>query len=328
MLDTKGDVTVKMAARWVSKYQHAPLWDRLGEAEYKELHDHIAPLVTPDDDDDSAAQRFDALMVNLQLAKALARADEPSYHQKLETIAGRLLEKQNIPEIAQRRPLLQRMQDPDFYRDQRQRQLDEIRREIRGLIQYHDTADQAPVYTNFEDTISTSLREPGALPRMSAEVYRRRVAEYLRQNTDQLVIRKLMSNTPITRHELASLEALLFDGAERGTLADFEASVGEEPVVGHPLLSFVRSIVGLDPLAVDAVFAGFIAEQGLTAAQIRFIDQIKQHLQRAGLLEPRALFRDPYTALDAKGVAGVFGQAQVRVLVGKVRGVNAGVEVA
>ncbi len=151
---------------------------------------------------------------------------------------------------------------------------------------------------------------------MSAEHYRRRVAEYLRQNTDQLVIRKLMSNTPITRHELASLEALLFDGAERGTLADFEASVGQEAVVGHPLLSFVRSIVGLDLLAVDAVYAGFIAEQGLTAAQIRFIDQIKQHLQRAGLLEPRALFRDPYTALDAKGVAGVFGQAQVRELIG------------
>lgn len=61
----------------------------------------------------------------------------------------------------------------------------------------------------------------------------------------------------------------------------------------------------------------------MNAAQIRFIDQIKQHLQRNGLLAPAALFRDPYTHYGG-GLSGVFDQGQSAKIVRLLRGVEAG----
>ncbi len=318
-LAVRGDIKVKLARRWVDKYVEVSRWGTLGEDELRELNEHIAVLVDPDDRD-SDAQRFDALMVNLQLAKALAQSSEASYYQSLERIALALGDKASIPEVATRLPLIRRMQDPSFYKEQRQHQLEGIRTEIRGLIQYLDSVQREPVYTDFEDTLSYSLRENTSPPRMTADIYRRRVEEFVRKNSDVFAIQKLRSGKPLSANELKQLEAILFDGEDRGTADDF-AEVVEEENLGS-LTGFIRGIVGLDREAVDALFAEFVNTQQLSATQIKFIDQIKQNLERNGQLAPRQLFNDPYTSVHPQGLGGVFDDAQQARIVALVREVS------
>ena len=96
------------------------------------------------------------------------------------------------------------------------------------------------------------------------------------------------------------MEAILF--AENGpcTREDFQRTYGDQP-----LGELIRRIVGLDRNAAKEAFAAFLAEGALTADQIRFIDQIIEHLVRNGVMHPEALYESPFTDMHYEGLDGV-----------------------
>jgi type I restriction enzyme R subunit len=74
---------------------------------------------------------------------------------------------------------------------------------------------------------------------------------------------------------------------------------------------FVRSLVDLDRSAAQQALAGFLDGKALTASQIEFIQMIIENLTKTEVVEVSRLYEAPYTKLSAKGVEGVFREADV-----------------
>ena len=89
----------------------------------------------------------------------------------------------------------------------------------------------------------------------------------------------------------------------------------------------MRQIVGLERNAAKEAFGEFLASATLSADQIRFIDQIIDHLTQNGIMEPAALFEPPFTDQSAQGVVGVL-PAQAAQLVQVIERINANALVA
>jgi len=58
---------------------------------------------------------------------------------------------------------------------------------------------------------------------------------------------------------------------------------------------FVRSLVGLDRAAAQAVFADFLAGKVLGANQIHFVNLMVEHLTEHGVMDPALLYESPFT---------------------------------
>jgi type I site-specific restriction endonuclease len=87
-------------------------------------------------------------------------------------------------------------------------------------------------------------------------------------------------------------------------------------------------------LVVEAAFQAFFARPDvrvvpvtLSADQIRFIDQIIDHLTQNGMMDPHALFEPPFTDLSDQGVMGVLPD-QADKIVQVIQRINANVLVA
>ena len=152
--------------------------------------------------------------------------------------------------------------------------------------------------------------------------YKDRVETYLRNNKDQIVIRKITHNEPITVAELNQLEEILFDHQMCGTREEFIQEYGEQP-----LGKFIRSILGLDITAANNLFAEFLSTGSLRAEQITFINNIINFLIKNGTIEKAMLFEPPFTELHQDGVIGIFDDAQATRIISLVDTVNRNAEV-
>jgi type I restriction enzyme R subunit len=96
-----------------------------------------------------------------------------------------------------------------------------------------------------------------------------------------------------------------------GTLEEVEKAKVESEGLGL----FVRSLVGLDQGAAKQALASFLEGRILSANQIEFVNIIVDNLTKTGLVHPGRLYEAPYTRLSAKGVDGVFRDADVEQLI-------------
>ena len=78
---------------------------------------------------------------------------------------------------------------------------------------------------------------------------------------------------------------------------------------------FVRSLVGLDPTAVQAEFSSFLAGRTLRPNQIEFVQMMIEHLQEHGVMEAGRLYEAPYTDISERGLDGVFDGADAERII-------------
>jgi type I restriction enzyme R subunit len=167
--------------------------------------------------------------------------------------AAALHRKANVPAVREHLPLIKRIQEDSFWDQAGILDLEKVRRDLRSLMRLLDRGKLDPVYLDIEDEITIGEFARPVLP-TAPENYLERVAAFVREHQDYMVIRKLRGNEAITPAELQQLEDLLFDGDERGTKADLQAALGTE----QPLGLFIRSILGLERRAALDAFADFL----------------------------------------------------------------------
>lgn len=121
---------------------------------------------------------------------------------------------------------------------------------------------------------------------------------YVRQNQDQIAIKKLRTNLPLTKADIASLEKVLW--SELGTKADYEAEYGQKP-----LGEFVRELVGLDMNAAKEAFADYLNDVNLDSRQIYFVNQIVEYIVHNGMMKDFSVLQEaPFT--DQGSIVDVF----------------------
>jgi type I restriction enzyme R subunit len=309
----------------VRRFVERPRWDRLGELDLQELREHLAELPSEHAEGNPDARDFDLRCVALQIALLDGARSLPSQIEEMVDIAGRLLEKRAIPQIAAKQPFIASLQDETTWQRATVSFLETVRRELRLLVGFLDPrSKRPPVYTDFEDKLL--LDDPADADAdvptfaFTGDLYRRRVTQFIRDHQDHLTIAKLRTNKPLTPADLDELERLLLAadvGENRDKLASLYGELGSLP-------AFIRSLVGLDRAAVSDAFSTFLGDRSrpLTSAQANFVRQIVDYLTRQGVMEIGALYEPPFTDLHAEGPEGLFAEPDIDALVHIIRSIN------
>lgn len=299
-------------------------WDRLTPADLNELREVLAELPSEAAEGNPDARDFDLRCVALQLALLSGSRGLAGQVEAMVELAGRLLEKRAIPQVAARAALIASLQDEDTWQRATVGFLETVRLELRLLVGFIDPRHrQAPIVTNFEDTLLSAPEGDDVdipLFTFSGDLYRRRVTEFIRSHQDHLTIAKLRANKPLTAADLDELERLLLRadvGESKDKLATLYGELGSLP-------AFIRSLVGLDRAAASAAFSAFLSDAGRTlgAAQANFVRQIIDYLTRQGVMEIGALYEPPFSDHHTEGPEGLFAEPDIDALVRIIRGIN------
>ncbi|MCA3244664.1 MAG: restriction endonuclease subunit R, partial [Alphaproteobacteria bacterium] len=301
---------VRAKRRVVEAFQHPDAWDNLSAEDREILINDVAGLPTALVDDDIAAKQFDLIVLRGQLSilnsdPAIARCQE-----KVSAIAARLEALGNVPIVAAMMPVILEVQTPEFWQDIDAWSLEQMRRQLRGLIKLIEGEARVLVYTDFTDEIgeSSTITLPMASVGTDKERFQMKAQNFLRRRLDHITIQKLRRNEQLTPQDLDELERILVEeiGATNTDLDEARAAGG--------FGLFVRSLVGLERDAAKLAFAGFLAERNLNANQIEFINLIIEYLTERGAMDPRRLYESPFTDFNDQGISGVFPQLDVQQL--------------
>ena len=228
---------VDMNLRYVDDFKEREKWNNLTADSVHIIEEYLSELPTPELINE-IARRFDLMMLKLQIANLLQKGKEKNYQEALMIIADELSKKYTIPQVLSSKELIENMKDPDFYKNLSQNRIENIRVEIRGLINFIDTQSKQSIYTDIEDSeLEITLGEPISTYESNI-IYKKRVERFIRENKNNITISKLSTNNPITEQEIKVLEQIIFDGEERGTAEKFNDEYGEQP-----LGKFVRTIL-------------------------------------------------------------------------------------
>jgi type I restriction enzyme R subunit len=202
--------------------------------------------------------------------------------------------------------------------------IEKIRIELRDLIKFLDFEETPTYFTSFTDEFEGNIQEHQLVYGFNdLDTYRRKVEQYIKQQSTHITIHKLRNNIQITKNELDALEQMLFAQGELGTKEEFINAYGEQP-----LGKFIRNILGLEVEVAKSAFSKILVNQTLNAQQIRFVDMIINFLTVKGIIEPSMLFDAPFTDIDTSGIMGVFDTEISQKIIELIEEINHTAEVA
>ena len=291
----RDNFAVRQHLRYVEFYSNPDNYMTLTYENTLTMGEELAPLITPDEDEPKAV-RFDALMYGIELAflagKTYSKGRSDLY-KKVKAVASVA----NIPEIMAQADFLNKLIHTDYIENAGINEFEEIRKNLRDLIKYIPNGG-SKYDTHFIDDILTKETKPAELENDDLKNYKMKAEYYVRQNQDQIAIKKLRTNLPLTKADIGSLEKVLW--SELGTKADYEAEYGQKP-----LGEFVRELVGLDMNAAKEAFADYLNDVNLDSRQIYFVNQIVEYIVHNGMMKDFSVLQEaPFT--DQGSIVDVF----------------------
>jgi type I restriction enzyme R subunit len=308
---------------WVEQYSDIGPWAELDLRLATEVLDHLADLPSSERDDDEAAKRFDLIVLGLQLRCLRPEPGGERLQRQVQEIAAGLLEQATIPRIREQQSMLDELAGDEWWTDVTVEMLEGARQRIRSLVRLLEKRKKSIVYTDFIDELGevkeVSLR--GAPSGANYERFRDKARAYLLANLDHLSLQKLRRNLPLTTLDLTELERMLVE-AGVAEPADLEEARREAAGLG----AFIRSLVGLEKVAVTEAFSEFVRDRSFTANQLHFVNLVIDNLTANGVMDPRLLYEPPFTEVAPQGPEELFEEAEVKRLVSLIAAVGENAE--
>ncbi len=285
----RDNFAVRLHLRYVDLFLEEDAFDVLDNTKLKILKDEIAPLMLPLEGHINTC-RFDYLMYMLELAHSRGSGKSANTISRIRSKAKILTKMSTIPDVASKMDILIQIRDNSTYLKEADIPfLEHIRQELRDLMVYLKGMGEI-IISDFDDEIqdvkiddSTIIEDPGM------QNYRERAEYYIRKHSDNPVIIKLRTNTPLEAEDVSALEDILW--REVGTLEEYRDVFGNKP-----LGQLVREISGLDRNAVNEAFADYLNNTRLTFEQRYFVTQIVEYIVRNGtILDFKVLQDSPFT---------------------------------
>lgn len=280
-------VSVRLHRAAVERFRQIEAYTYINDVGLGMLQVELAPLVHSDEED-VYALRFDALMYGFMCALC-AGSGIGSYERRLLSVALSLQKMMTIPQVKAKLPVLQRVTDEGFFDGLTALDLEEIRRELRGIVKFiaERGKGRKVIYTSLSDPVTNIENGVNVMPDESYEDYKLKVSRYLSDFSDKAVIRKLHTNEPLTEGDFHELERIFT--RELGTADDYSRAYGKTP---FGLL--VRQMVRLDHDATMRAFSELLSDEGLTDQQMAFVQQVISYVEANGYMEPDALTKAPF----------------------------------
>jgi type I restriction enzyme R subunit len=255
------------------------------------------------------AYRFDLLVTRLELellrgGPTASRVQDLRGHVQSEVD---LLMKNQNP-VKAKAATIKDVQSKAFWETVTVPKLEQVRRDLRGIMKYQVEAKtprlDPSVFDVREETTTVSSYVP-KLEGLDLVEYERRVSAVLREKlADDPTLERIRAGKAVRDDELERLAKLVLEVDDR---ANVKHLAGHAPETRRSLLDVFRSLVGLDPAAVEAAFAAFVhAHPRLSSQQIRFLQVLQNHIAKNGGIEIERLYAPPFTTVHPESLDGVF----------------------
>ncbi len=304
----------RLRIEFVHRYKDLASWANITDQMVYELNEHITRLLVPSPEDE-LAKRFDLLMYNIMLGE-LQGVFSPNQRKKLVQTGEALAQKGHLDRVQMQISVISRIQQPVYWQEADVIEHESVRTALRDLLDLVERQGKATFYTNFIDTVLESGIFPTTFPGSDYRSYRAKVASYLREHQNDLVIHKLRNNAPLTESDYQYLEQILW--GQIGSVEDYRKEYGDEP-----LLKMVARMVGMDQQAAMDVFNDFLSDHTLSSNQIHFVRLIVDHVVQNGSMNKAVLNDPPFNQYG--NLIELFGDKIdiVHKIVSRIDGINA-----
>lgn len=309
---------VRQNLQHVLKFEDRENWNKLSLLSLEELEQYVAPLLEASSEHE-LTQRFDLYMFVIELSILVGQLDQKMV-QNISDIARKLSSLGTVQQVADRKETLQKVQTAEFWMNATIIDLEQVRLELRDLMQLLIPEETKIFYTDFDDEfIEVEENKRNIYTPVDLTNYKEKVENYITLVSDNPVIDKIYKNQKITSKDIKELERVLFE--RLGSREEYVEHFGKKPI---PRL--VREIKGLDDQALNEAFSDFISKYNLNSHQMEFVRLIMDYYQRNGYLEKSQLMGEPFKSTG--GLMQLFDSRQQRMeIIYVIEGINKRVEV-
>ena len=281
------------------------------------LKQQVAPLMRWRDIGSAVpAYKFDELIARLQADLVAGKSSFADGRAQVEYAVSQL--PTNLNPVRAKQAVIDRVRgeakanDPsaaNFWKAPTVADLESIRSELRGIMQYRTALRPTPGVPLVVDI----QQEPGSVVSGNYEVklaelgraaYEGKVRKLLNGLfATNATLQKIQQGEPVSGADIEALVSLVLTHSPDLDLRHLSDYYPE--TAGH-LDAAIRGVIGRDVPAVEARFAEFVRKHPLHPDQIRFLDLLQNHIRLYGSIQAEKLWEDPFTKLHADGVEGVF----------------------
>lgn len=294
-------IQVREAMQYVDKYYNLDTWVSLSPVMVKEAKRHISPLLDSGLGGDYLSVAFDIRIyyVENDLLKTGSIKNSAIHVKTLRQIAQYLInEKASVPQVRNKADDLKRLMSEELWNNATVEELEKLRISLRDLMQYLKGGGRKKFEIDIPDDIDDAEYQPEDTT-IDIRTYREKVIDYLVENSDNPVIKKIYNLEPITNDDLKELENVLWH--ELGSQEDYTEATNIEN-----LAAFVRSLIGLSQEAVNEKFGEYLDGNTFNSQQQEFIMTIINYVRENGDIELEDMVNtEPFNNYDLNEMFGV-----------------------
>jgi type I restriction enzyme R subunit len=305
------DKSIPIREKWktVCSVKNEEVLRRFDAATKATLDQEIAPLMQwANIAGSEEAYKFDRLVAQMQVA--LIRGSSRLDDLKDELINQISALPINLSQVRVKLPIIEKVKSSEFWDNVTVRDLEEVRVELRGILQFRIRTGPAALPPKVidiaeEESLVERKRHKVKLAGLDMVAYRNRVHHVLQDIIDENVtLQKIKAGKPVEPSELEALCSLVLTLDASLDLHDLTEYFPE--TAGH-LDQAIRSVIGMDAKTVHDRFNLFVKEHShLASHQIKFLDLLQNHIAKYGSIEVERLYEPPFTLLHSDSLDGLF----------------------
>jgi len=292
-------IDVRKNLQFVDKYKIESSWQYVSMLDILEIKNHIAPLLTPSQDDENA-KRFDMLVLLVELSLLDSTVNSNNTKQRIVDIAEVLQDKTTIPQVKAKIDTILELQTEVFWKNISLPNLERIRVELRDIMKFLVGEKRYTFTVNIADVV----REDDAIYEIPIVTsYKQKVFNYLAENRNtNETLQKILRIEKLEHKDILELEAVLWK--ELGTKADYEKYV-QNKFAGGNVAVFIRSMIGVDREVAVARFSNFISDNQLNSQQQEYVKTIINYVCENGDITREVIANEsPFDGFDWLNVFG------------------------
>jgi type I restriction enzyme R subunit len=316
--------TIAVRERWreIKSVQLPGVIDGFAPATREILRHEIAPLMQWRNlQRREDAYQFDLLVTRLSSALIRQSAEVADFKSELLDQVSRL--PINLGQVKEKLAVIDKVKQPAFWAAPTVKSLDDLRLELRGIMHLRTK----PVYPTNQPVV-LDIKDEGVeyhthtvkLEGMQFDAYKHRAEKVLNALLEKSdVLKKIRAGKSVTEQDTKNLAEKVMELDPEFSLEGILSLFADT----QRLELAIRRIIGMEAADVDAFFMQFSqAHPRLTTTQIRFLDLLKNHIARYGLIEVEKLWQAPFTTLNSDGLSGVFPEPEQDEILHIIKQIN------
>lgn len=307
----KGSIPIKEKWNQVLSVSSGETVREFSAATKATLQHDIAPLMQwIDIAKFEEAYKFDRLIAQLQTELIQGGGKFADVRDAVVNLVSSL--RVNLSQVKVKLPVIERVKSDEFWDEVTVGDLEEIREQLRGIVQFRrkdDVTKLDPIIIDVKEEESQIERKKhkvrlDKLDDLDMVAYRNRVNNVLQAIIDQNeTLRKIRLGQPVTENDLEDLCSLVLTqepGLDLHNLMDYFQQA-------ESLDEAIREIIGMDADAVRERFTEFVQMHPYLAShQIKFLDLLQNHIAKFGSIKTDDLYEPPFTTLHTDSLDGLF----------------------